>query len=167
MEPPMGLSTARPRGPSEAAGIFAYRGPLRLWRSRAAGRRRLCHKRLGQNLSYILDRKMILGVNRFDSILKHGYTEWTSGRHRLGPSIQRLLNPCAVDPLADLFFHPGPAASAAATEGPVTAPAHFSDTVAVHGTENLARRIVDIVPASKKAGIMVGQPPFVEICWHL
>src|SRR5215469_2771448 len=143
------------------------RGGGRWLHSGAADRCWLCHKRLGQDLSYILNRKAILGLNCFDAILKHGDTEWTGGGHRLSSGIQSLLYSCIVDTLADLFFHPDSAAASTAAEGPVTTPAHFSHTIAVDSTDDLARRIVDIVPPSKKARIMVSQSPLVEACGHL
>src|ERR1700674_2161575 len=77
------------------------------------------------DLGDILDAQLFLGLDAFDAVVEHGDAEGAGGGQHFRAGLQGLVDAGLVDALADLLFHPGAPAAAAAAEALVAVAAHL------------------------------------------
>src|SRR5487761_2176834 len=119
-------------------------------------------QRGGEDLGDIFHLELLLCADSLDAILEHRNAEGAGRRHRISPSVERLLHARVVDALAGLFLHPDTTAAAATTERAVAAARHLGHALLADDVQYAARLIVDIVPATDEARVMVGELAAVE-----
>ena len=90
-----------------------------------------------------------------DAVGDHHPAERAPGGDLRGAGVQRLLDAFVVDALADVLLHPHPGAAGAAAQAAVGVAGHLGELRA-GGSDQLARRVVDLVVPAQVARVVVG-----------